>query len=113
MIDNSYYSQDGHGPYELHDIGNLELEEGGTIRGCTLAYATFWHAQCRQRQRHPHSHLVLRHQQDHPRASWPVWVTGGKSRSEHISPGCPPTADLDSGSQERIKPRLAAIESED
>ena len=41
MIDNSYYSQDGHGPYELHDIGNLELEEGGTIRGCTLAYATF------------------------------------------------------------------------
>jgi homoserine O-acetyltransferase len=30
-----------HGPYELHDIGNLDLEEGGTIRGCTLAYATF------------------------------------------------------------------------
>src|SRR6478672_6760520 len=27
-------------PYELHDIGNLDLEEGGTIRGCTLAYAT-------------------------------------------------------------------------
>ena len=24
MIDNSYYSQDVHGPYELHDIGNLE-----------------------------------------------------------------------------------------
>src|SRR5205807_6762997 len=41
MIDNSYYSQDGHGPYELHDIGNLELEEGGTIRGCTLAHSTF------------------------------------------------------------------------
>ena len=41
MINNSYYSQDVHGPYELHDIGNLELEEGGTIRGCTLAYATF------------------------------------------------------------------------
>src|ERR1700756_4086224 len=41
MIDNSYYSQQVHGPYELHDIGNLELEEGGTIRGCTLAYATF------------------------------------------------------------------------
>ena len=40
MIDNSYYSQDVHGPYELHDIGNLDLEEGGTIRGCTLAYAT-------------------------------------------------------------------------
>ncbi len=41
MINNSYYSQEVHGPYELHDIGNLELEEGGTIRGCTLAYATF------------------------------------------------------------------------
>ena len=40
MINNSYYSQDVHGPFELHDIGNLELEEGGTIRGCTLAYAT-------------------------------------------------------------------------
>ena len=41
MISNSYYSQDVHGPYELHDIGNLELEEGGTIRGCNLAVATF------------------------------------------------------------------------
>ena len=41
MIENSYYSQDVHGPYELHDIGNLELEEGGTIRDCKLAYATF------------------------------------------------------------------------
>jgi homoserine O-acetyltransferase/O-succinyltransferase len=41
MIENSYYSQEAHGPYELHDIGNLELEEGGTIRGCKLAYATF------------------------------------------------------------------------
>jgi len=25
MTDNGYYSQDVHGPYELHDIGNLEL----------------------------------------------------------------------------------------
>ena len=41
MINNTYYSQEVHGPYELHDIGNLDLEEGGTIRGCTLAYATF------------------------------------------------------------------------
>jgi homoserine O-acetyltransferase len=41
MISNSYYSQDVHGPYELHDIGNLELEEGGTIRSCSLACATF------------------------------------------------------------------------
>ena len=41
MIENSYYSQDVHGPYELYDVGNLELEEGGTIRPCKLAYATF------------------------------------------------------------------------
>ena len=41
MIDNSYYSQEVHGPYDLHVIGNLELEEGGTIRNCQLAYATF------------------------------------------------------------------------
>lgn len=41
MINNGYYSQEVHGPYELYDIGNLDLEEGGTIRGCKLAYATF------------------------------------------------------------------------
>lgn len=41
MIENAYYSQELHGPYELYDIGNLELEEGGTIRACKLAYATF------------------------------------------------------------------------
>jgi len=41
LINNGYYSQDVHGPYELHNIGNLELEEGGTIRNCLLAYATF------------------------------------------------------------------------
>lgn len=40
MITNPYYSQEGHGPYALHDIGDLELEEGGTIRGCKLAVAT-------------------------------------------------------------------------
>ena len=41
MIENNYYSQEVHGPYELHDVGNLDLEEGGTIRACKLAYATF------------------------------------------------------------------------
>jgi homoserine O-acetyltransferase len=41
MIDNSYYSQEVHGPYELFDVGDLNLEDGGTIRGCRLAYATF------------------------------------------------------------------------
>ena len=41
MIKNSYYSQDVHGPYALHDIGDLVLEEGDTIRCCQLTYATF------------------------------------------------------------------------
>jgi homoserine O-acetyltransferase/O-succinyltransferase len=41
MLELAHYSQDVHGPYELHDIGDLLLEEGGTIRGCKLACATF------------------------------------------------------------------------
>ena len=41
MIANSYYSQEVHGPYELYDVGNLVLEEGGTLRNCQLACATF------------------------------------------------------------------------
>lgn len=41
MIENAYYSQEGHGPYELHAIGDLPLEEGGTLRNCQLAVATF------------------------------------------------------------------------
>jgi len=41
MIEHGYYSQEMHCPDEVHDIGNLELEEGGTIRGCELAYAAF------------------------------------------------------------------------
>ena len=40
MIDNPYYSQAIHGPYETFDLGNFALEDGGTIRGCQLAYAT-------------------------------------------------------------------------
>lgn len=40
MIENAYYSQDVHGPYELHSIGDLALEEGGTIRNCQLAVTT-------------------------------------------------------------------------
>ena len=41
MTPNPYYGPEGHGPYELIDIGNLALEEGGTLRGCQLAVATF------------------------------------------------------------------------
>jgi homoserine O-acetyltransferase len=36
-----YYTQEVHGPYELINIGNLQLEEGGNIPDCLLAVATF------------------------------------------------------------------------
>ncbi len=35
-----YYNQDVHGSFELIDIGNLALEEGGSIPNCKLAVAT-------------------------------------------------------------------------
>lgn len=34
-----YYSQENHGPFELIDIGPLELEEGSSIPDCRLAVA--------------------------------------------------------------------------
>lgn len=40
MSSNPYYGQEGHGPYELIDIGNLDLEEGGSLPGVQLAVAT-------------------------------------------------------------------------
>lgn len=40
MISNPYYGPEGHGPYELHDIGRLDLEEGGSLPSCKLAVAT-------------------------------------------------------------------------
>ena len=40
MIENPYYTQEGHGPYALYDIGDFLLEEGGTLRDCKLAVAT-------------------------------------------------------------------------
>jgi homoserine O-acetyltransferase len=41
MLINDYYSQDVHGPFELFDLGDFRLEEGGTIRNCKLAFSTF------------------------------------------------------------------------
>lgn len=41
VIENAYYSPEVQGPYELFDLGNFTLEEGPTLRGCQLAYATF------------------------------------------------------------------------
>ena len=40
MIENPYYSQEMHGPYELFDLGDFVLEEGYTLRDCKLAYTT-------------------------------------------------------------------------
>ena len=41
MIENSYYSPEVQGPYELFDLGYFVLEEGYTLPDCKLAYATF------------------------------------------------------------------------
>lgn len=41
MIENPYYTNDVHGDYDLISIGELLLEEGGTISDCRLAVATF------------------------------------------------------------------------
>lgn len=40
-IDNTYYSHEFHGDYDLVSVGRLELEEGGVIDDCQLAIATF------------------------------------------------------------------------
>jgi homoserine O-acetyltransferase len=37
----TFYSQEIHGPFETHDIGDFDLEQGGKIRNLQLAYATF------------------------------------------------------------------------
>jgi len=41
MPANPFYSQELHGPFETFDLGNFVLEDGGTLRDCKLAYATF------------------------------------------------------------------------
>ncbi|PAV30801.1 hypothetical protein CIL05_03515 [Virgibacillus profundi] len=41
MISNEFYSQENHGPYELYSLGDFELEDGGEIPDCKLAYNTF------------------------------------------------------------------------
>lgn len=41
MIDNPFYSSEFHGDYDLLSIGELELEDGGTIPDTILSVATF------------------------------------------------------------------------
>jgi homoserine O-acetyltransferase/O-succinyltransferase len=41
MLANPFYSQELQGPFKYYDLGpNFTLEEGGTLRGAQLAYAT-------------------------------------------------------------------------
>lgn len=41
MKKNNYYSQENHGPYQLFNLGDFQLEDGGTIKNCQIAYSTF------------------------------------------------------------------------
>lgn len=41
MLHNEFYSQENVGPFELYSIGDFELEEGGVIPNCQLAYRTY------------------------------------------------------------------------
>lgn len=41
MLDNPYYSQANHGPFEMFELGDFTLEDGGVIPQCQLAYASF------------------------------------------------------------------------
>ena len=41
MIRNDFYTPEVQGAYELHDVGDFDLEEGGRIPGLQLAYATY------------------------------------------------------------------------
>lgn len=40
MLENNFYGVEAHGEYETASIGRLELEEGGVIEDCWLAFAT-------------------------------------------------------------------------
>jgi homoserine O-acetyltransferase len=40
MLENPYYTQETHGPFDTFDLGDFDLEEGGTIPDLRLAYAT-------------------------------------------------------------------------
>ena len=40
-IENEYYTEDVHGPLEYFEMDAFELEDGVTLRGCEIAYATF------------------------------------------------------------------------
>ncbi|MDP9136031.1 MAG: alpha/beta fold hydrolase [Actinomycetota bacterium] len=41
MVHNAYYSQEIHGAYELFELGDFPLEQGGTLSDAEIAYLTF------------------------------------------------------------------------
>jgi homoserine O-acetyltransferase len=41
MLENKYYTQAMHGPFQIEAIGDLDLEFGGCLPSCQLAFATF------------------------------------------------------------------------
>ena len=40
MVENKFYSHDVHGEYEHFSLGDFDLEEGGKLRNCQIAYTT-------------------------------------------------------------------------
>ena len=40
MLDNEFYSEKNHQPYASYQLGDFELERGGVLPDCKLAYAT-------------------------------------------------------------------------
>ena len=40
MVQNAYYSQEVHGGFELFELGDFSLEQGGTLPDCKVAYVT-------------------------------------------------------------------------
>lgn len=41
MIENPYYSEELHGPWDVYEAGDFELETGDCLHGLKLAYATY------------------------------------------------------------------------
>jgi homoserine O-acetyltransferase/O-succinyltransferase len=41
METKDYYSQQNHGPYQIFDLDDFPLENGGIISACQIAYSTF------------------------------------------------------------------------
>jgi homoserine O-acetyltransferase len=65
VLSNEYYSQELHGPYQLFDLGDFGLEDGGKIRSCKLAYATFGQLSPQKDKAILILTLVLEYQQDY------------------------------------------------